>query len=199
MGLFDFFKNKGKSKPDKQDRNKKPSDHELAFAQTVLDIIGPTIEKHHFELHSKEIKQYSTTIIWKKKKQYIKVNSTTYPTDYPYYYNIVLGEGDSDDFFEYDWNSVAIWALARVTNPDTEVVSYDFPYDDKVKPSVEKANEHLLAYGQTFLDEDMTTFYEARKMINKDRKPYKIHSPDKDGNYQTTDQSKSVEQKKKYS
>jgi len=110
-----------------------------------------------------------------------------------------LGEGDSDDFFEYDWNSVAIWALARVTNPDTEVVSYDFPYDDKVKPSVEKANEHLLAYGQTFLDEDMTTFYEARKMINKDRKPYKIHSPDKDGNYQTTDQSKSVEQKKKYS
>lgn len=198
MGLFDFFK-KGKSKPDMQDRKERPSEHELAFAQTVLNIIGPTIEKHGFELHRKEIKQYSTTIIWRKKKQYVKVNSTTYPTDYPYYYNIVLGEGDSDDVFEYDWNSVAIWALARVTNHNTDVASYDFPYNEKVKPSVEKAHEHLLAHAQTFLEGDLTTFYAARKMINKDREPYKIHSPDKDGNYQTTFEPKSMEQKKKYS
>jgi len=199
MRLFDFFKNKGKSKPEKQDRNEKPSVHELTFAQTILDIIGPTVEKHDFVLHKKEVKQYSTTIIWRKKKQYIKVNSTTYPTDYPYYYNIVLGEGENDDFFEYDWNSVAILALARVANPDTDVISYDFPDDDKVKPSVETAHKHLLAYGERFLDGDLTTFYAARKMINKDREPYKIRSPDKDGNYLTTDEPKSVEQKKKYS
>lgn len=198
MRLFNFFKRKNKSKQEKQVSDEKPSDHELAFAQAVLDIIGPTIEKNGFVLHSKEIKQYSTNLTWRKKKQYIKVNSTTFPTDYPYYYNIVLGEGDSDDFFEYDWNSVAIWALARVSNPDTEIVSYDFPYDDKIKSSVETAHSHLLTYGQTFLNGDLSTFYAARKMVNKDREPYKIYTPDKDGNYQTIFEPKSVEQKKKY-
>ncbi|MBD81172.1 MAG: hypothetical protein CL840_19800 [Crocinitomicaceae bacterium] len=200
MRLFNFFKNKGKSKPAKKVKKEKPSDHELAFAQVILNIIGPTVEKHDFVLHNKEIKKYSTTIIWRKKKQYVKVNSTTYPRDYPYHYNIIVGEGNSDDFLEYDWNSVAIWALARVTNPEIDVASYNFPYDEQqVKPSVEIAHKHLLTYGMTFLNGDLTIFNEARKMINKDREPYKIHSLGKYGKYETTDEPKSVEQKKKYS
>ena len=170
MGIFSLFK-KYKSKQVKQEKDEKPSDHELHFSQTILDIIGPTVEEHGFLLHKQQVKQYSTTIIWRKKQQYIKVNSTTFPTDYPYYYNIVLGEGNSDDVFEYDWNSVAIWALARVTNPDIAISSYDFPYGGHVKQSIETAHKHLLSYGQTFLDGDLTLFYAARKMVNKDREP----------------------------
>lgn len=198
MKLFDLFKKNRKSKIEKQDRNETPSDHELSFAQAILGIIGPAVEEYGFELYSKKIKKYSTTIIWRKDKQYIKVNSTTYPLD-GYYYNVILGEGSSDDFFEYDWNSVAIWALARVIKPDTDVVSYDFPYNDNIKPSIQIALKHLLTYGQTFLEGDLTTFQAARKMINENREPYKIHSPDKNGEYKTTDEPISVEQKKKYS
>jgi hypothetical protein len=197
MGLFNFFK-KSKTKPHKEARNEKPSDHELAFAEMVFNIIGPTVEKHGFGLHRRDVKQYSTMVIWRKKEQYIKIESTTHPADHPYYYNIVLGEGEGDTFIEYDWNSVAIWAVARVINSNTEIVSYDFPYGHNVKPSVEEAHKHLLTYGQSFLQGDLTNFYTARRMVNKDREPYKIYSPGKDGKYQTTDEPKSVEQKKKY-
>lgn len=132
-------------------------------------------------------------------KQYIKIESTTYPPDHPYYYNTVLGEVDSDTFIEYDWNSVAIWAVARVINLNTEMVSYDFPYGHNVRPSVEEAHTHLLTHGQSFLEGDLTTFYAVRKMVNKDREPYKIHALCKDGKDQPTDEPQSVEQKKKYS
>ena len=53
--------------------------------------------------------------------------------------------------------------------------------------------------GHTFLNGDLTLFHEIRKEQNKNRGPYKIHSPNENGNYITTDESKSVEQKKKYS
>ena len=39
----------------------------------------------------------------------------------------------------------------------------------------------------------------AKAATVKSREPYKIHSPDENGNYKTTDEPKSVEQKKKYS
>jgi hypothetical protein len=64
---------------------------------------------------------------------------------------------------------------------------------------LENSNSELLEFGQTFLDGDLTLFHEIRKEQNKNRKPYKIHSPDKNGNYKTTYELKSVEQKKKYS
>lgn len=190
MRLFNFFKSRGKSKS---------SYNEFAFAQVVLDIVGPTVEKHGFILHSKEIKQHSSTIIWRKNKQYVEVGSTTYPTDYPFYYNILLGEGDSENVLEYDWNSVAICALARITNPESNIGPYNFPFEDEIKKSVENANNHLITFGQTFLEGDLETFYKARKMINQEREPYKVFSPDKNGKYQMAYEPKSVEQKKKYS
>jgi hypothetical protein len=61
------------------------------------------------------------------------------------------------------------------------------------------ANTELEKYGETFLKSDLTLFYETRKNQNKDREPYKIHSPDITGNYRTTDEPKSAEQKRKYS
>jgi hypothetical protein len=198
MGLFDFFKRKPKSEHPKMDAEK-PSAEQTAFAEQVLETISPTVEHFGFKLYCKEVKTYSTTIVWRKDKQYIKVNSTDYPTDYPYYYNIILGEGNSDDFFEYDWNSVAVWALARVIEPTADINSYDFPLGDKVKYSLSAANNHLLKYGQTFLSGDLTVFYEARKQINENREPYKIYKPGQDGKYHTTDEPMSVKQKKKHS
>ena len=178
-------------------KSEKPSSEQKRFAESVLTIFSPTVEQFEFKLHKKEVKKYSATIVWKKKNQYVKVNSTTYPPD-GLYYNIILGEGDSDDFFEYDWNSVAIWALAKITEPKAKLGSYDFPFDD-VELNVKNANQDLIMYGEDFLKGDLTIFYEARKKINKKRQPYKIHKPDKNGVYSTEEDPKSARKKKRYS
>ena len=204
MSIFDFFRRKTNSgKPVEEKvllkQEESASIEQMEFAQEVLKVISSTVEKFNFILYSTQIKKYSTKIIWKKNNQYVEVTSTNYPTDYPYYYNIVLGEGDSDNFFESDWNSVAIWALARVIDPTADINSYDFPFGEKVTESINEANEHLLKYGQSFLSSDLTIFIQARKLINQKREPYKISTPDENGIYITTVEPKSAEQKEKYS
>ena len=198
MKLFDFFKRNKNSELIKADTTT-PSAEQAAFAKTALEIIAPTVEKYGYIHHKTEIKTYSANIVWRKDKQYIKVNGSNYPTDYPFNYNIILGEGSSDEFLEYDWNSVALWTLSKIIEPTANISSYDFPFGDKIKFSLDAANKDLLKFGQTFLSGDLTTFYEARKMINEKREPYKIHKPNAEGKFETTDEPTSVEQKKKYS
>ena len=179
-------------------KNEKPSPEQKLFAKSVIKIISPPLERFQFKLHKKTVKKYSTIVVWRKEDQYIKVAGTTYPPD-GLYYNVILGEGDSDNFFEYDWNSVAIWALAEIIAPKAKVFSYDFPFGDNVASSLKAANDDLLLYGETFLKGDLTIFYKARAKRNKKRQPYKIHTPDEKGVYTTKDDPISTEMKKKYS
>jgi len=125
--------------------------------------------------------------------------STSYPTDYPYYYNIEFGQGDSDDFFEYDWNSIALWQLKKKIEIGAEALEYEFPFGDNVKMSVEKANNDLIKYGRAFLNGDIELFLQTRSEQNKNREPYKITKPDAKGDYKTTYEPLSALQKKKYS
>ena len=198
MGLFDFFKRNNKSKTEVV-KASKPSPEHILFADTVLEIITPTVEKFGFIRHRTEIEEHFTTIIFRKDKQYIKISGTTYATDYPYCYNIVLGEGDSEDFYEWDWNSIALWRLKTKIDPKAKAKEFEFPYGDKVKYSIANADKELFKYADTFLRGDMILFYETRSEQNKNREPYKIYTPSKDGSYKTTDELNSVEQKKKYS
>jgi len=198
MGLLDFFKRNKKTKAETV-KTKNPSPEHTLFADTVLDIISPTVEKFGFIRHRTEIEKHFTTIIFRNDKQYIKISGSTYPTDYPYSYNIILGEGDSEDFFEWDWNSIALWRLKNIIDPKTKAKEFDFPHGDKVKFSISNANKELIKYAETFLNGDMNLFYETRTEQNRDREPYKIHAPDKTGKYISTNEPKSVEQKKNYS
>ena len=198
MGLLDFFRRNKKSKTETV-KTSKPSPEHILFADTVLEIFSPTVEQFGFVRHRTEIETYLTIIIFRKDEQYIKISGSTYPTDYPYYYNIVLGEGDSEDFLEWDWNSVALWRLKTKIDATAKPQEYEFPFRDKVKLSVSNANKELLKYADTFLNGDLILFYETRSEQNKGREPYKIHTPDKNGKYTTTDEQTSVEQKKKYS
>jgi len=195
MGFFDFFKRNKKIKPGAG----KPSPEQVLFSDTVLEIFSPTVEKFGFSRHRVEIEEYFTRIIFRNGKLYIRISGTTFPTDYPYHYNIILGEGDSEDFYESDWNSIALWQLKNKIDPDADSIEFEFPYDDNVKISVSNANKELLQYGDKFLQGDLALFYETRSEVNKVREPYKIHRKDKDGIYKTTNEEKSVEQKKKYS
>ena len=198
MNLFNFFKKKKKTEGETVG-NGEPSTEQISFAKMVLEIISPTVESFGFVRHAIEIKTYSTNVVYRKGKCYIKIDSTTYPTDYPYHYNIVLGEGDSEDFFDYDWSSIALWQLAKIMDSKTTISSYDFPYNNDIKASILRANADLLKYGEDFLKGELTNFYQARMAINKQREPYKIHSTDSNGNYITTNEPNSVKQKGKYS
>jgi hypothetical protein len=203
MGLFGFFgKNRRRHKNAIIAEN--PSTEQTAFAESVLSIMTQTMLEKGFERDKAEIKTYSTTIVFRKGKRYVKISSTSYPTDYPYCYFLVLGEGDSDNFFEYDWNSVSIAGLAKIIDPHKKIHSYNFPvgdpaFDKTIKFSVENANQDLLKYGASFLEGDLSIFYQARKDVNNQREPYKISVQDQNGVRKTTYEPISMKQKKKYS
>ncbi len=203
MGLFGFFR-KNRHTDDNAIISENPSPEQTSFAESVLSIVEQTIVKSGFKRDKAEIKTYSTTIVFRKSKRYVKISSTSYPTDYPYCFFIVLGEGDSNNFFEYDWNGVSIPALAKIIDPLKNIKDYNFPigdpaFDKTIKFGVENANRDLLKYGASFLEGDLSIFYQARKEINSMREPYKISVPDQNGVYKTTYEPISVRQKKKYS
>jgi hypothetical protein len=193
MGIFDFIKGKEKAKSEKTE---KPSPEQKLFSEKCIEILIPTFEKFGFEKHRIEIEEYSSTIIYRKNKQYLKITSTTYPRDYPYCYNIVFGEGDSEDFYEYDWNSIALWKLKQKIEPKLKASEYSFPNEKGINPSLENTNNELLEFGITFLNGNLNLFYEIRKEQNQERESYKIHSSDKNGNYKTTNELKSSEKRK---
>ena len=196
MPLFNFFR---RNKKDKAEPKETPSPEQQQFADNALGIFASFLSDNGFMLTKTEVKQYSTTITFSKATQYIRISSSTYPTDYPYSYNIILGDGDSENFFENDWNSIALWRLKQKIQPTAKAKEYSFPYGDKIVYSLTHAKDELIKYGDTFLKGNLTLFNETRKEQNQKREPYKINSPDKDGNYQTTFEPTSVEMKKKYS
>ncbi|MES2278394.1 MAG: hypothetical protein V4592_20350 [Bacteroidota bacterium] len=195
MGIFDFLKKKLSKEPTKASE---PSLEQILFAQNVLQIIGPTIENYGFIIHKTAVEKYSTAIIYRKAAQYIKITGSTYPTDYPYYYNIILGEGDSDSFFESDWNAIALWRLKNKIAPLIKASDYSFPFGKQVKFSVSNANKELLKYGISFLNGDLTLFKETLSEQNTKREPYKVYTPTINGSFEVNDEPNSVLQKKKY-
>ena len=198
MGQLDFYKHNKKLLTETV-RTTKPSPEQILFANTVLEIINPTAEKYGFSRHRTQVEYYSACIVFRKGEQYIKICSNAHPRDYPSFYNFILGEGDSEVFMEYDWNSVALWRLKSKIEITAKAEEYPFPLGDRVKSSVAKANKELQKYADTFLRGDLALFYEARSEQNKGREPYKVYAPDGNGHYTASELPESVEQKRKYS
>src|SRR6266478_5717755 len=114
MSLFNFFRRKAKV-PKNTDET--PSVEQQQFCDFALQPFEPILAEKGFALTNVKVKGFSTTITFRKATQYIKVSSSTYPTDYPFSYNIILGDGDSETFFEYDWNSITLWRLKQYRDP----------------------------------------------------------------------------------
>jgi hypothetical protein len=198
MNILNFFKQNRKLKNETVE-TVKASTEQLLFAENALEILSPEIESFGFERTKTKIEKNFTQIIFRKGNQYIKIIGSTYPTDYPYSYNIILGEGESESFPETDWNSISLWRLKNQIEPNSVAKAYDFPFNEKVKFSLENAKNELVKFGIIFLNGDLDKFYEARKEQNKDREPYKIYSKDRNGNYVTVYEKESMELKQKYS
>ena len=142
MNILKFFKQNGKAKNETVETGKASTEH-ILFAEKTLEILGSNIESFGFERTKTKIEKYFTEIIYKKDKRYIKISGSTYPTDYPYCYNIIFGEGDSENFPETDWNSIALWKLKKFIEPNSKAKEYEFPFNEKVKFSLENAEKQL--------------------------------------------------------
>lgn len=198
MALFDYFR-RNKKLSSEIVKVSKSSPENALFAENVLEIISPAVERFGFQRHITEYENHFITLIFRKATQYIKISGSTHPTDYPHFYNVILGEGDSEEFYEWDWNSIALWQLKKIIAPNAKAKEFAFPYGDNVKFSVLKAKRDLLKYADAFLRGDLALFYKVRSDQNRRREPYRIHTLDGDGSLKTTDEQRSAEQKKKYS
>jgi hypothetical protein len=195
MSLFNFFRGK---KTDVQHIRNNPSQEQLEFYDAALQILTPLLTENGFKLTRTEIEEYSTTITFRKATQYIKIKSNTSPRDYPNYYNVMLGDGDSEDFTEYDWNAIALWRLKEKIAPAAKAKEYAFPRGNKIPYSLTNARDELIKYAGTFLKGDLTDFIATRKKLTQAREPYKIYTPDDEGNYTVSYDPRSLEMKKKY-
>lgn len=144
-----------------------PSPEQTLFTETVMDIIGKAIKPYGFVLRHAEVKTFSANIVYGKGQQYIRLHSTTFPTNYPYYFGLLLGVYDSNPPQEADWNSVPLWAIADIINPDSGCKSYDFPDEEQMEADITVACNQLLQYGDNFLQGDTTIFSQALKEYAK--------------------------------
>ncbi len=172
MGIFDFLKPRN---------NSKPSRKHISFSNLALEVIGNPLEENGFEFYRKKVETYFTTIIWTKEKQYVKLSASDFPTDYPYTFDIILGEGNCDDFFESEWDSISISDIQKLSEPNKKYNGYDFPKKSKFRESLEKAKTDLSEFGNGFLNGNLELFYKARILTNGENKPEKIIKKDKNG------------------
>lgn len=168
------------------------------FGRLVLADFKKPLSKFGFKREQKKTSEFGCEIIYGNGKRYIKIAANINPRDYPPYFNIVLGEGGRD-FFESDWNSIALWRMKRWIKNDPKASEYSLKEPIDLDNLLKTALDDLQTYGISFLSGDMNTFYQVRTDQNKDREPYKIYKPDEAGKYVTHDDPMSLKPKKKYS
>jgi len=150
-----------------------PSAEQLIFTENILSIMATALDQFGFKQRLVEVKKYSANIVFKRDKQYIRVNNSTYPTDYPYCYTVTLGEGTDADRLDYDWNPVAVWSLAKILGGKIDDSVYSMTtgpdFNAIIKQRIESATNDLLKYGITFLQGDLALFYQIREQLTAER------------------------------
>ncbi len=168
-----------------------------SFGKNSLTIFKEALTPYGFKKESKKTDQYFCSVIFVNDERYVKVEANIHPRDYPPYFNIVFGEG-SRDFVDSDWNSVALWRLKNMITKTDSGGEYSLEGVMDLPGLLEKSKDEMLKYGEKFLSGDTEIFHQTRRAQNKDREPYKVYSPDGNGNYSVSDEPGSVEIRKKY-
>ena len=137
-----------------------------AFVQTVLNVFSPFLEQYGFKKHRAETGVHFTIVVYRKDDLYIKISGHTFPDDKPFYYSLILGEGNSEDFQQCSKNSIPIWLLKNSVIKSSTLLDYPFPIDNGVAENIEKAREDLIHYGSDYLKGDLTFFRKIRNQQN---------------------------------
>jgi len=168
------------------------------FSKLSLALFKEPLGQHGFKRELKKTEDYFCQIIYGNGERYVKISANIHPRDYPPHFNIILGEGGRD-FFESDWNSIALWRLKNHILQAKSGREYHLENTEKISELLEHARDELLKFGLGFLTGDIELFRKVRSEQNRDRAPYQIYSPDKDGKYKATEEPLSAIMKYKYS
>ena len=169
------------------------------FGKLALATFKEPLAKHGFTLESVKTEQYSCGIVFVNAERYVKITADSDPRNPPPYFNIILGEGGRD-FFESDWNSIALWRLKKFMLQSETGSEYGLGSPESTPELIEQSFAELLEFGSGFLNGDLEAFRQTRSMQNKDRTPYQIYAPDKNGKYTVvSDEPESAKMKEKYS
>jgi hypothetical protein len=123
--------------------------------------------------------------------RYIAVSVSADPREPPSYSNIVLGEG-SVEWPERDWNSVALWRVARDNGGGEKASLGTYPLAHEslnqasasgLVPIFTRMRDDLVAVASDFLNGDLSAFRRSRAFQTRGRAPYAIHRPDGHGGY----------------
>ena len=138
------------------------SEAQIDFANRAIEIFNPVLRQFGFNLLKLKITEYGSTIIWIKGKCYIDLGGNTHPHDAPNYYGIALGEFKEAYYHYADLDCVGLWRLKAIQENLDKVNDTPFPFGDDIKPSLIQTKDELLKYGKSFLEGDLTQFYDAR-------------------------------------
>ena len=169
-----------------------------SFGKHSLVLFKEPLGRYGFKREFKKTDEYFSEILYANGERYVKITANIHPRDYPPHFNIILGEGGRD-FFESDWNSIALWRLKNLILQSDTASEYSFENADKIPELLEQARNELLEFGLGFLAGDLELFRKARSEQNKGRIPYKIYSPEENGKYTVRDEPVSIKMKEKYS
>ena len=138
------------------------SEEQIDFVNGAIEILNPVLRQFGFKLLKLKVTEYGSTIIWIKNKLYIDLGGNTHPHDAPNYYGIALGEFKGDHYHYADLDCVGLWRLKAIQENLDKVNDTLFPFGADIKPSLIQTKDDLLKYGKSFLEGDMTEFYNAR-------------------------------------
>lgn len=158
---------------------------DTAFADALAAFgFASAGENHHDDWYASRT--------YRSDDRYIEINANCHFRDGEPECYVILGDGPSD-WPEYDWNAIALWRLSGTGG------NYRFKDIEDIPVILDKMCSDLLEQGEDFLSGNIDHFLKQRAAQNRDREPYKIHSPQPDGSYQTSYDSESQQLKERYS
>ena len=105
---------------------------------------------------------------------------------------VILGDGPNG-WPDRDWNAIALWRLSETGE------NYPFQRVEDIPSILVTMRIDLLEQAEDFLSGDIDRLLKQRSAQNRKREPYKIHSPQPDGSYQTSYEPESQQLKERYS
>lgn len=168
------------------------------FAKLAIDMFTGPLGERGFKRESKRTDAYSCNIFYGKEDRYVMIRANIHPRDHPPHFNIILGEG-SRKFPESDWNSVALWRVKNLIEKSDRGAEYGLEEPNAIEDVLAEALSDLLKFGESFLSGELKTFRQARSTQNKNRLPYQVYSPEKDGKYTVRDDPSNAKLKDEYS
>ena len=124
--------------------------------------------------------------------RYIEINANCHFRDGQPECRVILGDGPNE-WPDCDWNTIALWRLSETGR------NYPFERVEDIPSILVTMCNDLLEQAGDFLSGNIDRFLKKRATLNRQREPYKIHSPQPDGSYQASYEPESQQLKERYS